>query len=122
MAVTFYQGDTRKALRAVIQDQDGTRLNLTGGEARLFAVSDASRDRPTSNPGEGTWNGVVGVLVSAVDGEADFQGLGGLLDLGASDSQTYACQVKFISQGGLVSWSDPFQFIGSKPISEAGDV
>lgn len=104
----FVVGDTRKALRVELRDSDGAAVNATGGQVRLFARAANSGNKPTSVPGEPTWNGVLGVWVSAAGGVADFQGLGGLLSLGTGRlKDTYRYRVKFIDSGGAVSWSTP---------------
>jgi hypothetical protein len=113
----FVVGDTRKPLRVTIKDNDGVAVNLSGGTVRLFAVGLDSNDKPTSNPGEPTWNGVLGVFVNGTgsDGVVEFQGLGGLLAIGASRrADRYRFQVKFTDATAKVSWSSKGYFIARR--------
>jgi len=118
----FVIGDTRKSLRVAIVDgpgQNANRLDITDGEIRLFALGDVTHDRPTSNPGEGTWNGVLGVIINAASGEVEFQGLGGLLDIQSQDQERYSYSVQWVTPSPVkTSKSFPFAyFYGIKPIT-----
>jgi len=103
----FVMGDSRKALRCTLVDSIGQRIDLTGGAVRLFAIGQGSGDRPTSNPNEVTWNGVLGVLVDAPAGIVDFQGFGALCDTGADDRDTYDIQVRFVDAAARTGYSYP---------------
>jgi hypothetical protein len=110
----FFTGDTRKALRVTIKSA-GIVVNLTGGSVRLFAKGVDSNDKPTSNPGESTWNGVLGVIVDGPNGVVDFQGLGSMLTLGTGRSgDRYRCHVRFTDATAKVSVSPQFVIIGRR--------
>jgi len=113
----FVQGDTRKALRVTVKDSDGAVVNLTGGSVRLLAQGVNSANKPTSNPGESVYNGVLGVFfTNGSDGVVDFQGLGGLCSIGTRSKETYRYQIKFTDTTSKIAFSAESTFSATKPV------
>jgi hypothetical protein len=108
----FYTGDSKKALRAIITDATGLRLDISGATCRLFAEGASNTDRPTSVPGEPTWNGVLGVIVDGPNGTVDFLSIGALCALTDYDAQDYSYQIKIVYGGSpsLTSWTTKQKF------------
>ena len=106
---TIVAGDTELALVIPLTDRDGNRLDLSSCEVRLFAKGRATGNKPTSNPGETTWRGILCVVLDPPEnGEAEAQGIGGLVNLGGAVEDTYDLQAEITNAGGERTLTYPY--------------